>query len=48
MRVVERSVSWLAWIAVVLWITGVLPLMLAELDGIQLEDRRHAASRCAT
>jgi small-conductance mechanosensitive channel len=35
MRVVERSVSWLAWIAVVLWITGVLPLVLEELDNIQ-------------
>ena len=34
MRVVERSVSWLAWITVVLWLTGVLPLVMAELDGI--------------
>jgi small-conductance mechanosensitive channel len=34
MRAVERWVSWLAWIAVVLWITGALPLMLAELDQI--------------
>ncbi len=34
MRTVERSVSWVAWIAVVLWITGVLPLLLQELDGI--------------
>jgi small-conductance mechanosensitive channel len=34
MRVVERSVSWIAWIAVVLWITGVLPLLLQELDDI--------------
>jgi small-conductance mechanosensitive channel len=35
MRVVERSVSWIAWIAVVLWLTGVLPLLLQELDEIQ-------------
>jgi len=35
MRVVERSVSWIAWIAVVLWLTGVLPLLLQELDDIQ-------------
>ncbi len=35
MRVVERSVSWGAWLMVVLWITGVLPLILNELDGIQ-------------
>jgi small-conductance mechanosensitive channel len=34
MRTVERSVSWLAWIAVVLWITGLLPLLLHELDQV--------------
>jgi len=34
MRVIERSVSWLAWIAVVLWVTGLLPLILQELDDI--------------
>jgi small-conductance mechanosensitive channel len=34
MRVVERSVSWMAWAAVVLWVTGVLPVLLAELDAI--------------
>lgn len=34
MRVVERSVSWIAWIAVVLWVTGLLPLLLQELDAI--------------
>jgi small-conductance mechanosensitive channel len=34
MRVVERSVSWLAWIGVVLWITGVMPVLLQELDTI--------------
>jgi small-conductance mechanosensitive channel len=28
MRIVERSISWLAWIAVVLWVTGVLPLAM--------------------
>ncbi|MBL0719828.1 mechanosensitive ion channel [Piscinibacter sp. Jin2] len=33
-RVVERWLSWLAWIGVVLWVTGVLPLLLAELDQI--------------
>ncbi len=35
MRVFERSVSWVAWIAVVLWITGVLPLVMQELDDIK-------------
>ncbi len=34
MRIVERSVSWIAWVAVVLWITGILPLVLNELDAI--------------
>ena len=34
MRVVERTVSWVAWVAVVLWITGLLPLMMQELDSI--------------
>ncbi len=34
MRVVEHSVSWLAWVGVVLWVTGVLPLLLQELDDI--------------
>jgi small-conductance mechanosensitive channel len=34
-RVVERSLSWLVWLGVVLWITGVLPLILQELDAIQ-------------
>src|SRR5574343_1487948 len=33
-RVLERTISWLAWIAVVLWVTGILPLLLDELDQI--------------
>lgn len=33
-RVVERSVSWLAWIAVVLWVTGALPLMLDAMEDL--------------
>ncbi len=33
-RTVERSVSWLAWLGVVLWVIGVLPLVLQELDQI--------------
>ena len=31
-RIVERSISWLAWLAVVLWVTGVLPLLLDATD----------------
>jgi small-conductance mechanosensitive channel len=34
-RPVERSLSWMAWGAVVLWLTGLLPLILDELDQIQ-------------
>ena len=34
-RPLERSLSWLAWGAVVLWLTGLLPLILDELDQIQ-------------
>ncbi len=34
MRVFERSVSWLAWAGVAMWITGLLPLILQELDSI--------------
>jgi small-conductance mechanosensitive channel len=33
-RAIERTVSWLAWIAVVLWITGVLPMVMQELDTV--------------
>lgn len=33
-RVLERSISWVAWLAVVLWLTGLLPLILQELDQI--------------
>ena len=33
-RVVERSISWLAWIAVVLWITGFSPMVLDAMDDI--------------
>jgi small-conductance mechanosensitive channel len=33
--VVERSVSWLAWIAVVLWVTGISPLILDAMDDIR-------------
>ena len=32
---IERTISWLAWLAVVLWVSGLLPVMLEELDGIK-------------
>jgi small-conductance mechanosensitive channel len=34
-RVLERSISWLAWLAVALWVTGVLPLMLDAMDEVR-------------
>jgi small-conductance mechanosensitive channel len=34
-RTVERSISWLAWIAVALWVTGVLPLVMDAMDEVQ-------------
>jgi small-conductance mechanosensitive channel len=33
-RPIERTLSWLAWGGAVLWITGLLPLLLDELDHI--------------
>lgn len=34
MRVIERTVSWLAWLATVLWVTGLLPILLTEMEQI--------------
>jgi small-conductance mechanosensitive channel len=34
MRTIERSVSWLAWIAVVLWVTGISPMVLDAMDDV--------------
>ena len=34
-RLVERLFSWLAWIAAVLWIVGLLPDVMKEMDAIQ-------------
>lgn len=33
-RALERTISWVAWLAVVLWVTGILPVLLDELDQI--------------
>ncbi len=30
-RMVERTISWLAWMAAVLWVTGIMPLVLDEM-----------------
>jgi small-conductance mechanosensitive channel len=34
-RLVERLFSWLAWMAAVLWIVGLLPAVMEEMDAIQ-------------
>ncbi len=33
-RALERSISWLAWLAMLLWVSGLLPVVLEELDAI--------------
>ncbi|MDO8448334.1 MAG: mechanosensitive ion channel [Rhodoferax sp.] len=33
-RVLERTISWVAWLAMVLWVSGLLPVVLEELDQI--------------
>ena len=35
MRAIERTVSWFAWIVVVLWVTGVMPAVMEQLDGVR-------------
>lgn len=34
-RALERTISWVAWIAMVLWVSGLLPVILEELDDIK-------------
>lgn len=34
LRVLERTISWVAWLAMVLWVSGLLPVVLHELDQI--------------
>ncbi len=34
MRLTEQTISWIAWMAVILWVSGLLPVMLNELDQI--------------
>ncbi len=33
-KLLEQSICWLAWLAMVLWVSGLLPLLLHELDQI--------------
>ena len=34
-RALERTISWAAWLAMVLWVSGLLPVILEELDDIK-------------
>ena len=34
-RLVEHTLSWLAWLVTVLWVTGLLPVLLAEMEAIR-------------
>ncbi len=34
-RALERTFSWLAWLAMVLWVSGLLPVILEQLDDIK-------------
>ncbi|OYU28788.1 MAG: mechanosensitive ion channel protein [Burkholderiales bacterium PBB2] len=36
-KVIERTVSWMAWGGSILWVTGVLPWFLEELDAIDFK-----------
>jgi len=33
-RFLERTISWVAWLAMVLWVSGLLPIVMEELDQI--------------
>jgi small-conductance mechanosensitive channel len=44
MRLVERTISWLAWAAMVLWVTGVLPILLTEMEGVEWKMGTHMIS----
>jgi small-conductance mechanosensitive channel len=34
-RVLERTVSWLVWIGLILWLTGLLPVVLTEMEALR-------------
>ncbi|WAC72240.1 mechanosensitive ion channel [Roseateles sp. SL47] len=44
-RLLERSVSWVAWLGSILWIVGVLPVLVEELDHIQVKFMKQANGR---
>jgi small-conductance mechanosensitive channel len=34
-RVLERTVSWVVWVGLVMWLTGLLPVVLAEMEDLR-------------
>ncbi|WP_077037190.1 mechanosensitive ion channel family protein [Pelomonas sp. KK5] len=36
-KLIERSVSWVAWLGSILWVTGILPVLLDGLDEIRFK-----------
>ena len=34
LRRIERSISWMAWMAMVLWVTGILPILLQAMEEV--------------
>jgi small-conductance mechanosensitive channel len=34
-RVLERTVSWLVWIGLILWLTGALPVLLSHMEAVR-------------
>jgi len=43
-RAAERTISWFAWLGMVLWVTGLLPAVLDEMDDIQWKIGAHPIS----
>ncbi len=44
MRLAERTISWIAWAAVVMWVTGVLPAVMEGLEEITWKMGSHVIS----
>jgi small-conductance mechanosensitive channel len=44
MRIIERSLSGLAWLGAVLWVTGLLPLILDAMEGVSWTMGGHAVN----
>jgi small-conductance mechanosensitive channel len=41
MRILERSISWIVWISVILWVTGILPVVLDAMDDVRWQMGPH-------